>query len=46
MESDYFGLEFQNMQMNWVRTQTTLISVSCLKWMHEYPGTDMQIDQT
>lgn len=20
MESDYFGLEFQNMQMNWVRT--------------------------
>lgn len=24
IESDYFGLEFQNMQMNWVRTPPTV----------------------
>ncbi len=39
IESDYFGLEFQNMQMNWVRTAATAPLASCLKQTHiEYPA--------
>lgn len=34
IESDYFGLEFQNMQMNWVRTSASVYFVSRLKWTH------------
>lgn len=29
IESDYFGLEFQNMQMNWVCTQPSVCLGSC-----------------
>lgn len=34
IESDYFGLEYQNMQMNWVRTRATVFFVFCLKRGH------------
>lgn len=34
IESDYFGLEYQNMQMNWVRTRETVSFVFCLKRGH------------